>query len=150
MESYIYLFIVLITLALVSVFWLFSRRLSSVDEAFKSLSSLPSLVNRLKDLEDSVAKKDSDLVSEELSKIWDSLNRLEDLLIVGARKNNVEISRTALVRTLVLKWLRDEGYYSVKILNDADELDCEQVEVVVEAVRNGLLHRGQRRRRSID
>jgi len=124
--------------------WWIVRRLNALESGLKDLSSLSLVPDRLHALAKVIEELDPKAVQAEFDRIHDSLSRLEDLAVTdsAADDGGDGASRPTTVRALAIRWLRDEGYYSARILNEDDELSGQEVEVVVEAIRDGLRHRG--------
>lgn len=132
-----------LAVAVAGLWWIF-RRLNSMESGLKELSPLALIPDRLHALAKVIEELDPEAVKAEFDRIHDALSRLEDLAVTGPEAGvaGEGTSRQVRVRALVIRWLRDEGYYSARILNEDDELNGHEIEVVVEAVKEGLFHRG--------
>jgi len=124
--------------------WWISRRLTAMESGLKELSPLALVPDRLQALAKVIEESDPEAVKAEFDRIHDALSRLEDLALTGPEAGAAGggTTRPAKVRAFVIRWLRDEGYYSARILNEDDELSGQEIEVVVEAVKDGLRYRG--------
>ncbi|MCX8228866.1 MAG: hypothetical protein OTJ44_02835 [Planctomycetota bacterium] len=123
-------------------YWSLRRKLLAQEEVLQEMAPLSLLPDRLQALAKIIEDLDPEQVRTEFERMHENLLRIEDLAAAPTAEGAKAPSRPQIVRALVLRWLRDEGYYSVRIRNEDSELDSQEVSVVVEAVRRGLLLRG--------
>ena len=122
-------------------YWSLRRKLMAQEEILKEMAPLSLLPDRLQALAKIIEDLDPEQVRAEFERMHENLLRIEDL--TAASSGSLEApSRPQAVRALVTRWMRDEGYYSVQIQNEDSELNSQEVSVVVQAVRQGLLVRG--------
>ncbi|MBT3341109.1 MAG: hypothetical protein HOM34_02515 [Planctomycetes bacterium] len=119
------------------VLWQVSKRLKRVQERLEAMQVLSLLPDRVQALSRVVEDLDPGLIREEFERIHTALARLEALAASPAGAAPPEISRADVVRALVHRWLRDEGYRSARLLDGETDFSKDPVAIQVRGILNG-------------
>ncbi|MDA1259688.1 MAG: hypothetical protein O3A20_03615 [Planctomycetota bacterium] len=123
--------------------WRQSRRLEEVSERLDEFRALAFLPDRVQALARVVEAADLGSLHERLDRFGEGLSRVEDLAAALPETGTVSGTRLQSVRARTLRFLRDEGYHSVRILSEDSELEADPAEVRVQALRRGTVVRGR-------
>lgn len=123
--------------------WRQGRQLEKVSERLDDFSALAFLPDRVQALTRAVEEAELDGLHDRLDRLGEALSRVEDLTAAPAEGAAEAGSRPQALRARILRFLRDEGCLSVRILSDDADLQSESAEVRVQAIRNGSLVRGR-------
>jgi uncharacterized protein HemX len=136
--------LLLIALALggVAVFW-FRIRLNRLEEELRDFRALSLLPDRLNALVKAVDAFDREEILHEIARIQEAVDRVESLAVASPSDDAPNASRAEVVKAIAIRWLRAEEYIGVQIGADEDDMEEEDVEVPVRAVRNGVLVQGR-------
>lgn len=138
----IFLLALLLGVALFAL-WRQSRRLEEVNERLEEFSALAFLPDRVQALTRVVEAADLGGLHERMDRFGEGLSRVEDLAAALPEAGAVAGTRAQAVRARALRFLRDEGYLSVRILAEDAELEEDPAEVRVQALRRGAVVRGK-------
>jgi len=122
----------------IGLVWLQRARLVVIEEKLRELGTLAFLPDRVQALAKELEALAVDDVRAELEQLHKDLVRLEDLVSVPLATPAAPPSRDQIVRTVVTRYLREEGYLSVAIDDDASELGADPARVKIAALRNGV------------
>jgi hypothetical protein len=137
--------LVIVTLLLavaIGLLWLQRARLTVVEEKLRELGSLAFLPDRVQALAQELEALAVDDVRAELEQLHKDLVRIEDVMSVPIAAPPVPPSREQSVRAAVTRYLREEGYLSVVILDEDSDLEADPAVVAISALRNGTQLRG--------
>jgi hypothetical protein len=138
----IFLLALLLGVALFAL-WRQGRRLEEVSERLQEFSALAFLPDRVQALTRVVEAADLGGLHERMDRFGEGLSRVEDLAAALPEAGAVAGTRAQAVRARALRFLRDEGYLSVRILAEEAELEEDPAEVRVQALRRGAVVRGK-------
>jgi len=142
MEIILLVLVLLLLGASAVLLWRVHGRMAGVEERLKELSSLAFLPDRVQALAKELEALAVDDVRAELEQLHQDLVRLEDVVSVPAVALVEPPSRVQMVRALVTRFLREEGYLAVVIDSDDSALQENPASVSVHAVRNGVMVQG--------
>ncbi|RMH01226.1 MAG: hypothetical protein D6702_11960 [Planctomycetota bacterium] len=122
-----------------SLWWL-RGRLRRLEERLDALEILNLVPDRLQALARVIERLDPERLRTEIEGIRAALARVEDLVAVPAvvEQEAPEPDPATVVRAVVRRYLREEGYEAVNVLSPDEELTGERCEVRVECRRRGL------------
>jgi len=129
--------LLLLTAALV-LLWRLQRRVAAVEDKLRALATLDFVPDRLQLLAKRIEGLDLDPLHAAMDGFGERMQRLEDLASTAVPSQAEMPDRRRVIRALVVRALRDEGFESVRILSDEDELDGDSMQVRVQAVRRGV------------
>lgn len=138
----IFLLALLLGVALFAL-WRQGRRLEEVRERLDEFSALAFLPDRVQALTRVVEAADLGGLHERMDRFGEGLSRVEDLAAALPESGGAIGSRAQAVRARALRFLREEGYLSVRILGEEAELEADPAEVRVQALRRGTVVRGR-------
>lgn len=138
----IFLLALLLGVALFAL-WRQGRRLEEVRERLDEFSALAFLPDRVQALTRVVEAADLGGLHERMDRFGEGLSRVEDLAAALPESGGATGSRAQAVRARALRFLREEGYLSVRILGEEAELEADPAEVRVQALRRGTVVRGR-------
>lgn len=143
METILAGLLILLTLLVAGGLWLLTGRLRAIDERLRDLGALALLPEKLKALSERMEDLDTDALAMEVDRLRDDVERIESLATAPGTGHAREVSRAERIRAAITRYLRDEGYRSVHVLAEEEQLESNPDEVVVEAVRQGLQVKGK-------
>lgn len=123
--------------------WRQGRQLEELTERLEEFRGLAFLPDRVQTLARVVEAADLGTLHERLDRFGEGLSRVEDLAAALPEAGVATGSRLQTVRARALRFLRDEGYLSVRILSEDAELEADPAEVRVQALRRGAVVRGR-------
>lgn len=139
METTLLALMLLLLCAALALLWRIHRRLERLDEKIRSLAPLDFVPDRLQVLAKRIESLDLDPMHATMDALVERMQRIEDLASTAAAPATPEApARRQVVRAVVVRGLRDEGFESVRILSEESELDAEEPEIQVQAVRRGV------------
>ena len=118
--------------------WAQRARLMSMEEKLRELGTLAFLPDRVQALAKELEALAVDDVRAELEQLHKDLVRLEDVVSVPITAAAEPPSREQIVRAVVTRHLREEGYLSVAICEESSELETDPARVQISALRNGV------------
>lgn len=142
MELILLALVLLLLGAASALIWRVHGRMSGMEERLKELSALAFLPDRVQALAKELEALAVDDVRAELEQLHQDLVRLEDVMAVPVAAPVEPPSRIQMVRALVTRFLREEGYLSVVIESEDAVLDENPSSVAIHAVRKGVLVQG--------
>lgn len=137
MEVILLVLVLLLLAAIFAVLWMARGRIHAMEAKLRELSSLAFLPDRVQALAKELEALAVDDVRAELEQLHKDLVRLEDVVAVPFVGSSEPPSREQMVRALVTRFLRDEGYSSVVIDDAESELDADLSTVLVTAMKHG-------------
>ena len=138
METTLLALALLLLAAALVLLWRLYRRTAAIEDKLRALSALDFVPDRLQMLAKRIEELDLDPLHGAMEGFGERMQRLEDLASTAAPASNEMPDRRRIIRALVVRTLRDEGFESVRILSSEDELDGDSMEVRVQAVRRGV------------
>lgn len=142
MELILLVVVLLLLGAACALIWRVHGRMAGMEERMKELSSLAFLPDRVQALAKELEALAVDDVRAELEQLHQDLVRLEDVIAVPVAAPGEPPSRVQMVRALVTRFLREEGYISVVIDSEDGALEENPVSVLIHAVRKGVMVQG--------
>ncbi|MDA0666287.1 MAG: hypothetical protein O3A95_01760 [Planctomycetota bacterium] len=142
MELILLVLVLLLLGAASALIWRVHGRMAGMEERLKELSALAFLPDRVQALAKELEALAVDDVHAELEQLHQDLVRLEDVIAVPVAAPVEPPSRIQMVRALVTRFLREEGFLSVVIESEDAALDENPVFVSIHAVRKGVLVQG--------
>ena len=142
MDLILLVLVLLLLGAASALIWRVHGRVAGMEERMKELSALAFLPDRVQALAKELEALAVDDVHAELEQLHQDLVRLEDVMAVPMAASVEPPSRIQMVRALVTRFLREEGFLSVVIKSEDAELEENPVAVSVHAVRKGVLVQG--------
>lgn len=137
------LLVLVVAVAGLVLTWSLRGRLEAQERKLEELAGLSFLPDRVQALAREVEAQDLDLVMKELEAVHQALDRLEGGIAVLEPAEPRELPRPQVVRALVTRFLREEGFHAVVIDNADEELEAPRLDVRVHATREGATWRGQ-------
>lgn len=138
--------LVLLTLLLgVALFalWRLGRRVEEMEERLSEFSALSFLPDRVQALARTLEASDLGGLHERMDRFGEGLARVEDLAAALPEASAAPGTRSVAVRARTLRFLREEGYGSIRILSEDADLEADPAEVKVQAMRKGFVVRGR-------
>ncbi|MFK5956358.1 MAG: hypothetical protein QM477_07950 [Planctomycetota bacterium] len=142
MEIILLVLVLLLLGACLVLIWRVHGRMAGAEERLKELGSLAFLPDRVQALAKELEALAVDDVRAELEQLHQDLVRLEDVISVPVVAPAEPPSRIQMVRALVTRFLREEGYLSVVIVSEDSDLQENPVSVSIHAMRKGVLVQG--------
>ena len=143
-------YVLLVVLLAVAVLVVLNRRHADekvarvIEEVRKSAGDVPGLIERMDVLEQRIHTLDPEPVRAELAKLRLAVDGLAAAPPAPEPIHaDEELPRSSELRGLVERSLAARGLTEIRLLNDASELDADELEVRVEAVRDGLVTKGR-------
>jgi len=143
-------YVLLVILLAVAVLVVLNRRHADekvarvIEEVRKSAGALPSLIERIDTLEQRIHTMDPEPVRAELAKLRLAVDGLAEAPPAPEPIHTDEqLTRSQELRSLVERSLSARGLTEIRVLNDASELDADELEIRVEAVCDGLVTKGR-------
>lgn len=143
-------YVLLVVLLAVAVLVVLNRRNADeklarvMKEVRKSANELPALIERLDALEQRIHTLDPEPVRAELAKLRLAVDGLAAAPPTPEPiQSDEKLPRSLEVRGLIERSLAARGLSEIRLLNDASELEAEELEVRVEAMREGLVTKGR-------
>lgn len=126
----------------IALLWLQRSRLAALEEKLRELGALAFLPDRVQALAKELEALAVDDVRAELDQLHKDLVRLEDIVSVPTSTPAAPPSRDQLVRATVTRYLREEGFLSVVLMDEESNFADDPVIVQISALRNGVQMRG--------
>ncbi|MCP4093705.1 MAG: hypothetical protein GY747_09680 [Planctomycetes bacterium] len=126
----------------IALLWLQRSRLSAVEEKLREIGTLAFLPDRVQALAKELEALAVDDVRAELDQLHKDLVRLEDIVSVPATAPATPPSRDQVVRAAVTRYLREEGFLSVVLMDEESDFTADPAVVQISALRNGVQMRG--------
>jgi hypothetical protein len=143
-------YVLLVVLLAVAVLVVLNRRNTDeklarvMNEVRKSTEDLPALIERMDVLEQRIHTLDLEPLRAELAKLRLAVDGLAAAPPTPEPiHSDQKQPRSLEVRGLVERSLAARGFTEVRVLNEASELEADELEVRVEAVREGLVTKGR-------
>lgn len=143
-------YVLLVILLAVAVLVVLNRRHADekvarvIEEVRSSAGDLPVLIERLEVLEQRIHTLDPEPLRAELAKLRLAVDGLAAAPPVPEPiQSDEKLPRSLEVRGLVERSLAARGLTEIRLLNEASELEAEELEVRVEAMRDGLVSKGR-------
>lgn len=133
----------LLLAVVIGLLWGQRGRLTSIEEKLRELGTLAFLPDRVQALAKELEALAVDDVRAELEQLHKDLVRLEDVVSVPVAAAAAPPSREQIVRAVVTRYLREEGYLAVAIDDDESEIHNDPAQVTISALRNGVQMHGQ-------
>jgi hypothetical protein len=118
MELVLLVIVILLIGASSALVWRVHGRMVGMEERLKELSALAFLPDRVQALAKELESLAVDEVRGELEQLHQDLTRLEDVMSVPVLAPVEPPSRVQMMRALVTRFLREEGYISVVLRSD--------------------------------
>jgi hypothetical protein len=128
----------LLLAVVIGLLWMQRGRLVVIEQKLRELGTLAFLPDRVQALAKELEALAVDDVRAELEQLHKDLVRLEDLVAAPRVSAAAPASRSQIVRALVTRHLREEGYLSVAIDDAASALDADPAQAKISALRNGV------------
>lgn len=138
METILLAILTLLVVGVLALLWRMQKRVEVLQEKIGGLASLDFVPDRLQALARQVETLDLDPVCASLERVVERVQRVEDLASTATAIPSAPPERKQIVRALIVRNLRDEGYEAIRILSPEADLDAEKVVVQVQAVRRGV------------
>jgi hypothetical protein len=133
----------LLLAVVIGLLWGQRGRLASLEEKLRELGTLAFLPDRVQALAKELEALAVDDVRAELEQLHKDLVRLEDVVSVPVAAAAEPPSREQIVRAVVTRYLREEGYLAVAIVDEESEFHADPAQVKISALRNGVQMHGQ-------
>ena len=138
METILLAVLTLLILGVIALLWRMQKRVEVLEEKIGGLATLDFVPDRLQALARQIETLDLDPICATLEKIVERVQRIEELASTAAPLQSAPPQRKQIVRALIVRSLRDEGFEAIRILSPEADLDAEKVVVQVQAVRRGV------------
>lgn len=142
MELILLVVVILLIGASSALVWRVYGRMTGMEERLKELSALAFLPDRVQALAKELEALAVDEVRGELEQLHQDLTRLEDVISVPVLAPTEPPSRVQMVRALVTRFLREEGYLSVVLRSEEEAFAEDPAVVEIQAVRKGVMVQG--------
>jgi hypothetical protein len=143
-------YVLLVVLLAVAVLLVLNRRNADakfarvIEELRRNAAALPGLIEGLDVLEQRIHTLDPEPVRAELAKLRLVVDGLASAPPTPEPiRSDEKLPRSLELRRLVERSLAARGMTEIRLLNDASEMDADELEVRVEAVRDGLVTKGR-------
>lgn len=123
--------------------WRLGRSVERIGERIEEFSALSFLPDRVQALARTLEASDLSGLHERLDRFAEGLARVEDLAAAPPEVAAGPGTRPQAVRARVLRFLREEGYASLRILSESADLEQEPATVRVQALRRGVALQGE-------
>ena len=143
METTLLALVALLLVGVLVLLWRVHRRIAALEDTARALGTLDFVPDRLQVLAKRVEALDLEPLQLTLDGFGARMQRLEDLAGTAPAGPTEMPDRRRIIRALVVRALREEGFESVRILSEESELDGDSMDVQVQAVRRGVQCAGQ-------